>query len=116
MATRAVKANRRIQSLHSCFEDDHAAHCVTCTDEALMAYRLQKEQHLSAKQIASKSSLHILTSNYERRKTMNLPISGIWFPAGLHRNGWRGFLPREIQHEAVESVSSELSHGYRHGR
>ena len=36
---------------HSCFEDDHAAHCATCTDEALMAYRLQKEQHLSAKQI-----------------------------------------------------------------
>ena len=39
------------KSLHSCFEDDHAAHCATCTDEALMAYRLQKEQHLSAKQI-----------------------------------------------------------------
>lgn len=39
------------KSLHSCFEDDHAAHCATCTDEALMAYRLQKEQRLSAKQI-----------------------------------------------------------------
>jgi Protein of unknown function with PCYCGC motif len=39
------------KSLHSCFEDDHAAHCATCIDEALMAYRLQKEQHLSAKQI-----------------------------------------------------------------
>jgi hypothetical protein len=39
------------KSLHSCFEDDHAAHCATCTDEALLAYRLQKEQHLSAKQI-----------------------------------------------------------------
>jgi len=37
--------------LHSCFEDDHAAHCATGTDEALVAYRLQKEQHLSAKQI-----------------------------------------------------------------
>ena len=39
------------KSLHSCFEDDHAAHCATCVDEALMAYRLQKEQHFSAKQI-----------------------------------------------------------------
>jgi hypothetical protein len=39
------------KSLHSCFEDDHAAHCATCTDEALLAYRLQKEQHLSPKEI-----------------------------------------------------------------
>jgi Protein of unknown function with PCYCGC motif len=39
------------KSLHSCFEDDHAAHCATCTDEALMAYRWQKEQHLSPKEI-----------------------------------------------------------------
>jgi hypothetical protein len=39
------------KSLHSCFEDEHASHCATCTDEALMAYRLQNEQHLSAKQI-----------------------------------------------------------------
>jgi len=38
------------KSLHSCFEDDHAAHCATCVDEALMAYRLQKEG-LSAAQI-----------------------------------------------------------------
>ncbi len=30
------------KSLHSCFEDDHAAHCATCVDEALMAYQLQK--------------------------------------------------------------------------
>ena len=39
------------KSLHSCFEDDHAAHCDLCVNEALMAYRLQKEQHLSAKKI-----------------------------------------------------------------
>lgn len=39
------------KSLHSCFEDDHAAHCAVCVNEALMAYRLQKEQSLSAKQI-----------------------------------------------------------------
>jgi len=31
------------KSLHSCFEDDHAAHCAVCVDEALMVYRLQKE-------------------------------------------------------------------------
>jgi hypothetical protein len=38
------------KSLHSCFEDDHAAHCAVCTDEALIAYRLQK-QGLRPKQI-----------------------------------------------------------------
>ena len=31
------------KSLHSCFEDEHAAQCATCVDEALMAYRLQKD-------------------------------------------------------------------------
>jgi hypothetical protein len=30
------------KSLHSCFEDDHAAHCDVCVNEALMAYQLQK--------------------------------------------------------------------------
>jgi len=39
------------KSLHSCFEDDHAAHCAVCAGEALMAYRLQKEQKLSVPQI-----------------------------------------------------------------
>jgi hypothetical protein len=39
------------KSLHSCFQDDHAAHCDVCVNEALLAYRLQKEQHLSAPQI-----------------------------------------------------------------
>ena len=38
------------KSLHSCFEDDHAAHCAVCVDEALMAYRLQQEG-MSASQI-----------------------------------------------------------------
>jgi hypothetical protein len=38
------------KSLHSCFEDDHAAHCDVCTNEALVAYRLQK-QGLTPKQI-----------------------------------------------------------------
>jgi hypothetical protein len=39
------------KSLHSCFEDDHAAHCDLCVNEALMAYRLQKGQKLSPKEI-----------------------------------------------------------------
>jgi len=38
------------KSLHSCFEDDHASHCAVCVDEALLAYRLQKEG-MSASQI-----------------------------------------------------------------
>ena len=38
------------KSLHSCFEDDHAATCATCIDEALMAYQLQK-RGMSATQI-----------------------------------------------------------------
>ena len=39
------------KSLHSCFEDDHASQCAVCTDEALMAYRLVKDQKMSAEQI-----------------------------------------------------------------
>lgn len=39
------------KSLHSCFEDDHAAHCDVCVNEALLAYRLHKDQQLSPKEI-----------------------------------------------------------------
>ncbi|HEX8139472.1 MAG TPA: CYCXC family (seleno)protein [Pyrinomonadaceae bacterium] len=39
------------KSLHSCFVDEHAASCAVCTMEALMAYRLQKEQGLNPAQI-----------------------------------------------------------------
>lgn len=39
------------KSLHSCFEDDHAAHCAVCVDEALMAYRLEKDQRLTPEQV-----------------------------------------------------------------
>ena len=39
------------KSLHSCFEDDHAAHCAVCVDEALLAYRLEKTEGLSAAQV-----------------------------------------------------------------
>lgn len=30
------------KSLHSCYVDDHAAHCAVCVDEVLIAYNLQK--------------------------------------------------------------------------
>lgn len=39
------------KSLHSCFEDEHAAHCAVCIDEALMAYQLEKVQGLKPEQI-----------------------------------------------------------------
>jgi hypothetical protein len=42
------------KSLHSCFEDDHASHCAVCVDEALLAYRLQKEENLTAAQVRQK--------------------------------------------------------------
>lgn len=39
------------KSLYSCFEDDHAAHCATCVNEALLALKLEKEQKLTPAQI-----------------------------------------------------------------
>lgn len=39
------------KSLYSCFEDDHAAHCAVCVNEALMAFKLEKEGKLTAPQI-----------------------------------------------------------------
>jgi hypothetical protein len=39
------------KSLHSCFEDDHASHCAVCVDEALLAYRLEKDQRLTPEQV-----------------------------------------------------------------
>jgi hypothetical protein len=39
------------KSLHTCFEDDHASHCAVCVDEALLAYRLQKQDGLKPDQI-----------------------------------------------------------------
>ncbi|MBV8858947.1 MAG: hypothetical protein JOZ02_18590 [Acidobacteria bacterium] len=38
------------KSLQSCFVDEHAAHCAVCVEEALTAYKLQK-QGLGAAQI-----------------------------------------------------------------
>ena len=31
------------KSLHSCFEDDHAAHCDVCVNESIMASQMQKQ-------------------------------------------------------------------------
>jgi hypothetical protein len=39
------------KSLHTCFIDDHAAHCAVCVDEALLAYRLQKEEKKTPEQV-----------------------------------------------------------------
>ena len=39
------------KSLHTCFTDEHAAHCAVCVDEALLAYKLQKEDGLKPDQI-----------------------------------------------------------------
>ena len=39
------------KSLHSCFEDDHAAHCAVCVNEALLAYQLEKEGKWTTAQI-----------------------------------------------------------------
>jgi hypothetical protein len=39
------------KSLYSCFEDDHAAHCAVCVNEALVALKLEKQEKLNAPQI-----------------------------------------------------------------
>ena len=39
------------KSLYSCFEDDHAAHCAVCVNEALLALTLERDQKMSAAQI-----------------------------------------------------------------
>lgn len=42
------------KSLHSCYVDDHASHCAVCVDEALLAYKLQKEEKLTPDQVREK--------------------------------------------------------------
>lgn len=39
------------KSLHTCFIDDHAAHCAVCVDEALLAYKLQNDEKLTPEQV-----------------------------------------------------------------
>ena len=46
------------KSLYSCFEDDHAAHCAVCVNEALMALRLERQEKLSAAQIRERIVAH----------------------------------------------------------
>jgi hypothetical protein len=42
------------KSLYSCFEDDHASHCATCVNEALLTLKLEREGKLSPAQIRDK--------------------------------------------------------------
>ncbi len=42
------------KSLQTCFVDDHASHCSVCVDEALLAYKLQKEDKLTPEQVREK--------------------------------------------------------------
>lgn len=39
------------KSLYSCFEDEHASHCAVCVEEALLAFRLERDQKLTPAQI-----------------------------------------------------------------
>jgi hypothetical protein len=51
------------KSLHSCFVDDHAAHCAVCIDEALMAYKLEKQDKLKPEQIRERIIAHYTGQN-----------------------------------------------------
>ena len=42
------------KSLHTCFVGDHASGCAVCVDEALLAYKLQKDQKLTPEQVREK--------------------------------------------------------------
>ena len=42
------------KSLHNCFRDDHGANCGICMNEAMAAYKYQKEQKLNPTQIREK--------------------------------------------------------------
>lgn len=39
------------KSLHTCFIDEHGANCGICMNEALMAYRLEKQEKLNVEEI-----------------------------------------------------------------
>jgi hypothetical protein len=39
------------KSLQSCYVDTHASQCAVCVDEALLAYKLQKEEKMTPEQI-----------------------------------------------------------------
>ena len=42
------------KSLHTCYETDHSSMCAVCVNEALLAYKLQKEEGLTPAQIRSR--------------------------------------------------------------
>lgn len=42
------------KSLHSCFVDDHAAHCAVCVDEALLAYQLERVEKMTPDQVRAR--------------------------------------------------------------
>ena len=60
------------QSLHSCFEGDHGAHCSTCMQEAFYAYQMTKKGK-TAKQIRE----GIMKGEYKSidLQTMNGPLA-----------------------------------------
>jgi hypothetical protein len=51
------------KSLHTCFVDDHAAHCAVCIDEALMAYKMEREEKLKPEQIRQRIIAHYGAQN-----------------------------------------------------
>ncbi len=42
------------KSLHTCFVDDHAAHCAVCVDEALLAYQLERVEKMTPDQVRAR--------------------------------------------------------------
>lgn len=42
------------KSLQSCFVDNHASQCAVCVDEALLAYKLQREEKLTPEQVRAR--------------------------------------------------------------
>jgi len=65
-----------------------------------MAYGLQEEQHLSAKQIRERIIAAYSDGKHERSKTMNLPLSGLVFCL-VTCDGLVLLFSREIQHEQL---------------
>jgi hypothetical protein len=54
------------KSLHSCFsgEDRHASQCAVCVEEALVAYRMQKEEKLTPAQIRERIVAHYTSQGF----------------------------------------------------
>ncbi len=46
------------KSLHSCFVDNHASNCAVCVEEALVAYRMEKELKLAPAEIRERIIEH----------------------------------------------------------